>query len=95
MPFAEKLRELNIQQEGTTILAITRKIAGKESMILPDGDTAIQEDDLLTVYGRDAAMNCLFMRPVGGKGDEVHQLRVEQQNAIKKLGNTEEELSPV
>lgn len=87
------LKELAIQQEGTTILAITRNVKGKESMILPQGDTVIAEDDLLTVYGRDAAMNCLFMRPAGSKGNEIHRLRVDQRNAIKLVAGAEDALA--
>lgn len=87
------LKELAIQKEGTTILAITRKVKGEETMILPHGDTVIVKDDLLTVYGRDAAMSCLFMRASGAKGDKVHQLRVEQRDAINKIGSAEDLLS--
>ena len=87
------LKELAIQKEGTTILAITRKVKGEETMILPHGETVIAKDDLLTVYGRDAAMSCLFMRASGAKGDEIHQLRVEQRAAITKIGSAEDALS--
>ncbi len=87
------LEELGIQQEGTTILAIARRVKGKETMIFPHGDTVIEEGDRLTVYGRDAAMNCLFMRPAGTEGDEIHELRVEQRDAIKQLDTAEDALS--
>ena len=87
------LKELAIQKEGTTILSITRKVKGKETMIYPHGDTVVEEGDRLTVYGRDAAMNCLFMRPAGAKGDDIHQLRVEQRDAIKQLDSAEDALS--
>ena len=87
------LKELAIQKEGTTILAITRKIKGKESMIFPHSDTMIEAGDLLTLYGRDAAMNCLFTRPGGAKGDEIHQLRVDQRDAIIQLGSADDALA--
>jgi len=87
------LKELALQKEGSTILSLTRKIGGKEIMLLPDGDTVIEKDDLLTVYDRDVAMNGLFMRPAGSKGNKIHLLRVGQRETIKQIGNTEGKLA--
>jgi hypothetical protein len=83
------LNELTLQKEGTTILSITRNNDGKESTLIPHSDTVIQEDDLLTVYGRDEAVNCLYMREGGEQGDKVHKIRVKQQEAIKQLNYPE------
>jgi hypothetical protein len=87
------LKELSIQKEGTTILAITRKVHGEETMILPHSDTLIADDDLLTLYGRDDAMSCLFKRPAGDQGDEIHQHRVNQREAIKQFSGAKNTLT--
>jgi uncharacterized protein with PhoU and TrkA domain len=78
-----------LQKEGTTILSISRTINGEESRLIPQGDTVIKENDLLTVYGRDEAVKCLFMREAGNHGDKVHQIRIKQHDAIQQLGATE------
>ncbi len=87
------LKTLAIQKEGTTILSIMRTVKGEESRIQPHADTTIEEGDLITVYGRDAAMSCLFKRPAGVKGDEIHQHRIDQRNAIKQFDTTENSLA--
>ncbi len=85
----KKLKELGIQKEGTTILAITRRVNAQEKHIIPHGETMIEEGDLLTIYGRCTAMDCLFMRPKGEKGDMAHQMRKQQRESLINLGNTE------
>jgi hypothetical protein len=89
----KKLKELALQKEGTNILAITRTVKGEDSMLIPHGDTVIEEGDLLTVYGRDAAVNCLFMRPAGATGDEIHRKRIDQRDAIIQMDSAEDALA--
>lgn len=84
------IEELALHKEGTTILSITRKVSGQDTIIIPHGGTKIQFNDLLTLYGREAAMNCLFMRPAGEKGDKIHQLRTDQLDAIRDYDRTTE-----
>lgn len=81
------LKELGLRKEGTIILAIRRKVENEEIIVMPHGGIVIEEDDLLTVYGRDEAVNCLFTRPAGAEGDEIHRIRVDQGNALRELGN--------
>jgi uncharacterized transporter YbjL len=85
----KSLNELALQKEGTTILSVIRKKGGKETMLIPHGDTVIQESDLLTVYGRDEAVNCLYMREAGEQGDKVHSIRVKEQESIRQLAHPE------
>ena len=81
----KKLKDVGLQKEGTMILGIMRQGEGSEKYLIPHGDTEIQKNDLLTVYGRCAAMDCLFMRPKGDQGDMAHQKRKQQRESLINL----------
>lgn len=56
----KKLSELRLDQEGILILAIYRKVHGKETFIGgPTGDTVIKAEDVLICYSRQDASKAL------------------------------------
>lgn len=70
------LAELKLRDEGVLVLGLTR----------PDGtwigaprfDTTIQAGDTLVLYGRTPRLAELDRRPAGPRGDEMHELAVEE-----------------
>jgi hypothetical protein len=84
------LKDLHLQKEGTTVLAVNRSIGGSESTLQPHGELVVEVDDLMTVYGRDEAIHCLFNRKCGEEGDKAHEIRSNQREAITQLAAGEE-----
>ncbi len=75
------IKELELNKEGTLILSINRNEEGEEKVIIPTGDTVLQKNDRVTIYGRGASCQCLSNRPKGEKGEKAHQKHVELQAA--------------
>ena len=73
------IQELNLNKEGTLILSINRDETDEDKVIIPTGETVIQEGDQLTLYGRGTSCKCLANRPKGEKGEKAHAMRVEMQ----------------
>ena len=78
------LQELALQKEGTMVLSISRQVDGMPRFISPTADTRILVEDRLTLYGRNAALDCLFMRPANETGETLHRLRTEQQDLLNQ-----------
>lgn len=92
------LRELRLNDEGILVLAIYRKIDGKEAYIgAPRGDIKLIAGDTLVCYGPDDVLSKLPERLKGPQGDLEHadaiarQLIRERQEKeqITKAGFTE------
>jgi len=75
------IKELGLNKEGTLILSINRTEDDEEKVIIPNGDTVLQEGDQLTLYGRCKSCQCLAKRPKGEKGDRAHKGRVKLESA--------------
>ncbi|MBU3958502.1 MAG: TrkA C-terminal domain-containing protein, partial [Candidatus Omnitrophica bacterium] len=59
----KKLSELRLEQEGVLILAIYRKIDGKEKFVGgPTGETVIKAQDVLICYSRQDASKALAQK---------------------------------
>jgi len=81
----KKLRDLKLDKEGILILAIYRRIRGKEQYIgVPDGDTEIKRGDKLICYGPEKAIRNLSQRLKGKKGDEEHKEAMKEEEKRKE-----------
>lgn len=78
----QALAELNLHDEGITILGITREDGTYVGA--PDGSTRIFPMDTLILYGRTPAFENLDTRHRGRKGDIEHEKAVAQQQKAKK-----------
>ncbi len=81
----KSLKELALNKEGTNVLAISRKVSGKARLISPSSNPVPQAGDQLTVYGRDVALKCLFMREQGEAGEKIHQRRSKEQIVLNQF----------
>ena len=72
-----------LRQEGVTVLGIDR--ANGDYLGAPDGDTEINHDDILIVYGRASLMEELEKRSSGSAGNKEHRAKVLDQERIKKV----------
>lgn len=74
----KKIKDLGLDQEGTTILVVEKYHAldDKETIFFgaPTPDTMLEVGDLLTVYGITDSCNCLSQRNLEN-GDEMHEMR--------------------
>jgi len=80
-----KLKDLNLNAEGTIILSINRTIEGEDKFLIPSGETEVLDGDQLTLYGRCAGGQCLAARPKGADGDARHNKHVEEQKRLEEL----------
>lgn len=83
----KKLKELNLKEEGILVLGIER--AGGEYEGAPQGDTIINSEDTVTVYGLASKIKSLSERKKGIAGDLEHDREVEEQEK-KKVENEQE-----
>lgn len=76
------LARARVRKEGILVLGITR---GNGNYIGgPDGDTLIQENDRLILYGRAAAIRELDQRRKGAAGDHEHKKKAREQTRIRQ-----------
>lgn len=66
----KKLKDLNLWDEGITILGIDRK--GNHYFGLPSGSLELKPNDLITVYGKSDVIRSLFERKKGFKAEAEH-----------------------
>ena len=78
----KKIGELGLREEGIIVLGINRKDGNY--LGAPDGDTKIEKNDVLILYGRATFMQQLDRRSSGIAGDEEHREKIIEQKAIKK-----------
>jgi len=67
----KRLDEVNLLQEGITILWIHRR--NGDYLGIPRGETSIEEGDRLVLYGTDQQIRELEKRRTGPSGDRAHE----------------------
>jgi hypothetical protein len=75
------LRELHLRDEGLVVLGITR--AAGDWIGAPDGDTRLQDGDVLVVYGREDRVTEIDDRRRDAQGDRAHERAVAEQERLE------------
>lgn len=73
----KRLDEVKLFQEGITVLGVHR--ADGDYLGIPRGETTIEADDQLVLYGREERIEELDQRRRGPSGDEAHSRAVSDQ----------------
>jgi K+/H+ antiporter YhaU regulatory subunit KhtT len=73
----KRLDEVKLFQEGITILGVHRP--GGDYLGIPRGETTLEADDQLVLYGREERIAELDERRRGPSGDEAHSRAVSNQ----------------
>lgn len=76
------LGELKLRDEGLLVLGVERK-AG-EFLGAPNGDTRIEEGDVVIIYGRDSTVAELSQRQRGFSGDMRHIQEVSKTERVRE-----------
>ncbi|HUH28903.1 TrkA C-terminal domain-containing protein [Gelidibacter sp.] len=83
------IRDLNLREEGLTILGIDRH--GDDYLGSPNGNAIILPEDVITVYGKSEVINSVFNRKQDFKAEIEHKAfvkkeeeRLEEQTHSKK-----------
>lgn len=76
----KNLREADLRAEGINVLGV--KKAGGEYIGAPDGETVIEANDVLLLYGVEEALDNLDLREMEG-GDRKHQEAVARHRGQK------------
>ena len=76
----KKLKEVRLREEGIVILGIVR--SDKSYVGAPYGDTQIQPQDTLILYGRKAALMELDLRKEDITGEQAHRQAIATQQRI-------------
>lgn len=76
----KQLKESKLRQEGVIVLAINR--ADGVFLGAPDGDTEIQPEDTMILYGRTENLTRLDDRRKGYSGDREHAAAVDKQKKV-------------
>ncbi|WP_097458724.1 TrkA C-terminal domain-containing protein [Mangrovitalea sediminis] len=74
------LSEARPRSEGIVVLGLRRR--GKGYIGTPSGDTTLQADDTLLLYGRQSALARVDQRRKGWTGDIEHREAVEEQLVV-------------
>ena len=77
------LAELGLRKEGIIVLGITR--AGGRYVGAPDGETTINPNDVLVIYGRAEVMIDLDQRKGGFSGNLAHQQNIDDQRKRRTI----------
>jgi K+/H+ antiporter YhaU regulatory subunit KhtT len=78
----KKLKNTRLREEGLNVLAISR--SDGTFLGTPGGNTQIQEDDSLIIYGRATAINKLENRLKGQRGNKQHKAMIREQEKVQK-----------
>lgn len=84
----KRLDELNLRQEGVTVLGIQREAGGYVGA--PKGKTQIRAGDTLLLYGKSKLLRELDFRGPGLQGAAAHRQAVEQQKKEEKNHKSED-----
>lgn len=76
------LADLKLRQEGIMVLGITR--SNGDYIGAPDGETGVNADDVLILYGRATVMRDLDERKRGFTGNMAHHQRMLDQKKIER-----------
>jgi hypothetical protein len=86
---ARSLEELDLPEEGVTVLAVRR--AGGQFLGAPSGDVMLAPGDILVVYGHKRALAQLAGRRGGAGGEEERERAVEQhRQRLERLAEADE-----
>jgi len=81
---AEKsIAELGLRQEGVMVLGVNR--VDGNYLGAPDGETRIDKDDVLLLYGRAEVIEQLDQRSADSAGDREHRDTVIEQKKVEKM----------
>ena len=80
--YRKKLKNTQLRDEGLNVLAITRQDG--TFLGTPSGETQINENDTLVIYGRTEALQKLERRLKGKKGNQEHTTMVKKQNRVQE-----------
>ncbi len=81
----KKLEDLHLSDEGVIVLAIYKKIHGKERFIgAPPEDINVTKGDTLVCYGPEENIRNLSERLKGAAGDREHKEAVERERLARK-----------
>lgn len=87
--FADKtLAEMRLRDEGILVLGIKSK-KNEKYIGAPNGETIINPEDTLIIYGRSSLLKTLNKRRKGSNGDKEHDEAVAEQKKIFKAENGE------
>jgi len=80
--YRKKLKNTELREEGLNVLAITKQ----DGTFLgsPTGETQIDENDTLVIYGRTEALQKLERRLKGKKGNKEHTTMVKKQDQVEQ-----------
>jgi hypothetical protein len=76
-----ELGELTLRDEGVVVLGIHRR--GGVYLGAPDGDTRIEPEDVLLLYGREERVEELDRRRHDQSGDQAHRQAVAEQERLE------------
>lgn len=76
------LSELKLHNEGVLVLGIQRK--NGDYLGAPTGDSVIQPEDTLILYGRKSVLTEIDERKKGILGDHEHERAVEEQERVQE-----------
>ena len=81
----KKLGDLRLNEEGIVVLAVYKKIRGKEMFIgAPPRDINVAEGDILVCYGPEDTIRNLSERLRGSAGDKAHIDAVKKEISMRK-----------
>jgi hypothetical protein len=86
------LKELRLRDEGVQVLGITRPDG--TYLGVPGGDTVVQPNDSLLLYGRDGALRNLDQRERGQAGEEQHEQSVRDHRSRQQEESSQDEVIP-
>lgn len=84
----KRLDELNLPDEGVTVLAIQR--AGGSFVGAPRHDMVIHPRDTLILYGREERLAEIGGRQSGLRGDQAHRDAIDSQNQVLRHQDRQE-----
>jgi K+/H+ antiporter YhaU regulatory subunit KhtT len=76
------LGRLKLREEGLVVLGVTRK--NGDYLGVPDGETRINPQDTLIIYGRADNLEALDKRREGAEGNKEHDQGEQEQDRIKE-----------
>jgi hypothetical protein len=76
-----RLGAVTLRDEGVVVLGVRRD--GGAYVGAPDGDTAIAQGDVLTLYGREDRVAELDRRARGDAGDQAHRAAIDEQERVE------------
>jgi K+/H+ antiporter YhaU regulatory subunit KhtT len=78
----QTLAELKLRDEGLVVLGILRPDGSY--LAVPNGDTRVEPEDTLVLYGRSSQLGELDRRTAGHQGDQRHAAAVSLQEQVKQ-----------